>query len=1096
MVSVAQEIWEGYVSGYHKIVLKKVSLNFPIIWWFSITALLSLFLLPPRQTFPLPYALVTDQGTIPGNVVVVNLEDKKVVNTIPVGINPEGIVVDGNNSLAYVANRDSGSVSIIEINIPQSRTLDPPITVLGSPHHLDITSDGRYVLVTKTGTMNHGIDVINTTTKMVEQEIIPSNTLFAPRDIAIDAHYAYVNYPDDFTVLVLDLRTIPNSFSLDWFISTSPYRPGRLIPVFNIDSKDYVYVTTDNDVIQIDPVYLETIHPFPAKCFNAPGHLAFNPTWKDLYVSNRAGNSVTIINIDNPSMCSSIDVGISPYSIDLDPGTYAYVVNMGSGTISIIDISTSPGRLTDTISDPKLIAPIEIEIIEGPESLSPYEPSNPYPTDGEMGVSVSTYLSWEGGDPDYPDDTITYDVYLGIDLTTTGLEQVCSGIQHPNTFCTPSINPLEYGTTYYWMVVATDYNGETSEVPYPYWSFTTEETAYPCEVTLTPDSAMVRFGETLQFSASTTCSETDVSGDYIWDVTSSIGSSIDKNGLYTAGTIEGMDIVTVTDIANGEVTNSVSVTVVTGPLCEVTITPPSATVISGETITFIATTSPLSTGIECKKGIYLWEVNSPIGSSITQGGIYTAGINDTGEDIADIVFVTDTANGNITNVAEVRVVAKPQEEYIVVITPEEITLTSLHSSRFTVYTLEAETHTPLPKEECRYRWVISPRSTIGSTIDGYGTYGVYRAGLNNTRDLITETVWVYDTVHNDVSATATVTVLIRYESFYLPPGPLVTSYRMISIPLWPIDRDALRIITGRTTYNPYLIRLFRWDGELDEDQGGYIEYLDPRFPELEPGIGIWVITLPGGITHVDGTPVDTSQDFTITLPPGWAQIGHPFPFPVDWDQVDASTEVETPWTFTGIYLPSNRLSPWHGYFIYNNSSDPVTIAIPAQESRGEISEIYTPLSEKEEGWQLQIGVHTIPFFWFQDTYNFIGVSENSRADRDPKDLHKPPPIFPNQVSLYFSHEREEKVERFTTDFRSLDSQKEVFECVVSPDNGILSLMRLFWSDMAKVPEEYNMEFIDPETGITLNMREVSGYWFVSYLGIDKHFQISMTKTSH
>lgn len=912
--------------GYYKTVLKRASLSFPIMRLFSITILLSLFLTPPRQTFPAPYALVTDQGygTIRGRVAVINLNKKIVVETIDVGINPEGIIAFGtaDGGRAYVANSGSNNVSVIPINVPNSGL---PITI--------------------------------------------------------------------------------NAYS-------------------------FVYVG------------------------NSPISIAF-------YETN------------------------------------AYVVNSGNRSISTID--TIDQSFIETTNYPELINPVEIAIIEGPESLPPYEPSNSYPTDGEMGVSVSTYLSWEGGDPDLPDDNVIYDVFMGADLATTGLEQVCSGIEHPNTSCTPSISPLEYGTTYYWMVVATDYNGETSESPYPYWSFTTEESASTCEVTIIPDSTIVNFGETLQFSASTTCNEADVSGDYIWDVTSSIGSIIDENGLYTAGTAEGLDIVTVLDIANGDVKNTAQVTVVAGPLCETTISPPSATVYSNETITFSATTTPLSPAIECVEGFYLWEVDSPIGSSITQGGLYTAGVNDTEEDIADIVIVTDTANGSITNVAEVTVLAEPQQEYIVVITPDEIKLASLETFRFTAQTLDAETQTPIPKEECKYRWEISPRSTIRSTILSYGEYALYTAGLNNTRDLLTETVRVYDTAHNDVSATATVTVLVRYSSFYLPPGPLITSYRMISIPLWPIDGDALRIITGRTfdEYKPFFrrfIRLFIWDGELNDGQGGYIEYPDPGFPELEPGIGIWVITLPGGFIYVDGTPIDTSQDFTITLPPGWTQIGHPFPFAVDWDNVTGvENEVETPWTFVGSYLQSRSLHPWHGYFVYNNSSSTVTISIPSQESEEKISKTCKPLSEKEKGWQLQIGVHNILLFWSHDTYNFIGVSEGSSAERDLKDLHEPPPISPDQVSLYFSHEWEGKPEQFTTDFRSLDSHKEVFECTVNPGSGIISLMRLFWSDIAKVPEEYQLEFTDPETGITVNMREVNEYWFFSYLDIEKHFRISMTK---
>ena len=77
--------------GYYKTALKRASLSFPIMRLFSITILLSLFLTPPRQTFPAPYAPVTDQryGTIPDRVAVINLTKKIVVETIDVGTNPK-----------------------------------------------------------------------------------------------------------------------------------------------------------------------------------------------------------------------------------------------------------------------------------------------------------------------------------------------------------------------------------------------------------------------------------------------------------------------------------------------------------------------------------------------------------------------------------------------------------------------------------------------------------------------------------------------------------------------------------------------------------------------------------------------------------------------------------------------------------------------------------------------------------------------------------------------------------------------------------------------------------------------------------------------
>ena len=85
------------------------------------------------------------------------------------------------------------------------------------------------------------------------------------------------------------------------------------------------------------------------------------------------------------------------------------------------------------------------------------------PPDGDKDVSLSVTLSWSASDFD-PDDTLTYDVYLGTgsspplivsDLTTTSYQ--------PGT--------LAVGTVYYWKVVARDHHG--GETSLPVISFTT-----------------------------------------------------------------------------------------------------------------------------------------------------------------------------------------------------------------------------------------------------------------------------------------------------------------------------------------------------------------------------------------------------------------------------------------------------------------------------------------------------------------------------------------------------------------------------------------------------------------------------------------------
>jgi hypothetical protein len=376
--------------------------------------------------------------------------------------------------------------------------------------------------------------------------------------------------------------------------------------------------------------------------------------------------------------------------------------------------------------------------------------------------------------------------------------------------------------------------------------------------------------------------------------------------------------------------------------------------------------------------------------------------------------------------------------------------------------------------------------------------GLFTAGLNETSTPITETVRVYDTAHADVSTIATATILVKYSSTtnLLPPGFLSTSYRMISVPFWPVDGDPLSMLTGGSDYNPYQIRLFRWDGNLNDGQGGYSEY--PDIPRLEPGISIWGISLASESMQIDGTPTDTGKDFPLILSPGWNQIGNPFPFIVNWNQVTVVGDqdlVEPPWMFDGAYLPSTLLHPWQGYFVYNNSAQAVTISIPPHASQVNTLQTQRIFPDTEEGFQLHIGVTTFPFIWLQDSYNFIGAAKDSIAERDARDLHEPPLISASQPSLYFPHQWAGRAERYTTDFRSADSTSELFECTISPGNGLFSLMNLNWSDATGVPQEYNLELFDPTTGVRLNMREAQVYWFFSFLGKDRHFTISMSKTT-
>ncbi len=122
-----------------------------------------------------------------------------------------------------------------------------------------------------------------------------------------------------------------------------------------------------------------------------------------------------------------------------------------------------------TISDYLPNTRLHYELVGGPG-----EPTTPNPTDGLTDVSINlSNVSWTSGG-----NTTNYDVYFGTDYPPTtmiadNMAALASSVNLPAT--------LEYGTTYYWKVIARNLVGEVSS---PIWSFITEDetiTTFPYE---------------------------------------------------------------------------------------------------------------------------------------------------------------------------------------------------------------------------------------------------------------------------------------------------------------------------------------------------------------------------------------------------------------------------------------------------------------------------------------------------------------------------------------------------------------------------------------------------------------------------------------
>ncbi len=120
-----------------------------------------------------------------------------------------------------------------------------------------------------------------------------------------------------------------------------------------VEASHYVYVAnTGNDkVIQIDIATGQlTDVQENGMSFVGPAFIAITSNGQFAYVTNGNGSTVSVVNILQNTLISTIPGFNSPSGIAITPnGKYAYTANHGNSTVSRIDIATSQ---VSTVADP------------------------------------------------------------------------------------------------------------------------------------------------------------------------------------------------------------------------------------------------------------------------------------------------------------------------------------------------------------------------------------------------------------------------------------------------------------------------------------------------------------------------------------------------------------------------------------------------------------------------------------------------------------------------------------------------------------------------------------------------------------------------
>ncbi|MCE5250198.1 Ig-like domain-containing protein [bacterium] len=341
-------------------------------------------------------------------------------------------------------------------------------------------------------------------------------------------------------------------------------------------------------------------------------------------------------------------------------------------------------------------------------------------------------------------------------------------------------------------------------------------------IAITPGSASVLTGETVQFSATSFDTNNSIMQTSIsWSVTGNIGT-IDQNGLFTATTAGSGSVIA----SSGTVTAEVPVTVANPApaLASITITPASADILSGETVQFTATALDADgTAMEAEIS---WSVSGDIGT-IDRNGLFTSTSPGSGTVIASSGSVTAEVPVTVANPAPVLT--------SITITPASADILSGETVQFTATALDADG----TAMEAEISWSVA--GDIG-TIDRNGLFTATTPGSGSV-------------IASSDSVTVEVPVSV------VKPAPVLAS-----ITITPASADILTGETVQFTATAFDADSTAMEAEISWSVAGDIGTIDENglFTATTAGSGS-VIASSGAVTAEVPVTVTTPGPIVKTL---------------------------------------------------------------------------------------------------------------------------------------------------------------------------------------------------------------------------------------
>ncbi len=273
-------------------------------------------------------AYVANRGS--DTVSVIDTVTDTVTATIPTGAGPDFVALSPDGTRGYVTVADAGLVSVLDT---ATNALVADIPVGAGPTMAAVTPDGTRVYVTQqAGTT---VSVIDTATNTVT-DTVPVGAGGTGVVITPDGTRAYVAcFSGSVRVIDTATNTVTTTITAgDVPILLALTPDGARVYVTNAGSSTVSVVDTATNTV-IDTIGVSA----------QPRFLAVTPDNAHVLVANSLPDTVSVIDTATHTAVENVGVGAGPSGLVIHPdGTHAYVVNSEAGTVSVLATTVLPDQ--------------------------------------------------------------------------------------------------------------------------------------------------------------------------------------------------------------------------------------------------------------------------------------------------------------------------------------------------------------------------------------------------------------------------------------------------------------------------------------------------------------------------------------------------------------------------------------------------------------------------------------------------------------------------------------------------------------------------------------------------------------------------------